>query len=161
MSERTWWIDPPRVLASEHPGPPALAELRARRFGALVSLLEPGRPPLRYDPDALAREGWSACSIPVAEGEVPSLDRMIEFADWLERRPDATGVVVHCQTGLGRAAVMGAVYWVARGLTAEEAAARIEAAAGTDEWRSPDRDEALRRFEALWRRGRGSASRPG
>jgi hypothetical protein len=159
---RTWWIDQPRVLASEHPGPRVLSELRARGFDALVSLLAPGQPPVRYDRDAITRAGWSTCAIPVPEGEAPSLDQMVEFTDWLDRRPpDARGVVVHCQSGLGRAAMMGAVYWIARGLSADQATARIEAAAGTAEWRSRDRDEALRRFEALRRRGRRPAVPPG
>jgi protein-tyrosine phosphatase len=107
----------------------------------------------RYDRKAVADDGWGIYPIPVAEGEMPSLVQMCEFASLVGAASKATKILVFCDNGLGRSAFMGAVYWIAKGLSALEAISRVARSAGVDRiWSADEWHAALRRFEALqWR----------
>jgi len=149
MMPRTWWFDEPLVLASGNPGDEELARLRARGFSVMVSLLEEGKEPARYDRQAAPLAGWSIHSIPVKEGGAPSLDQIRDFTALLAGLRDSTRVLVHCESGLGRSAFMGAAYWIARGLTAREAIARVQQATASADWRTAERARRLQQYEKL------------
>jgi protein-tyrosine phosphatase len=110
MPTRTWWIDEPRVMASSNPSDEDLARLRAEGFGAAVSFLEESKHPPRYDGRFAAAAGWTICSIPIEEGCAPSLEQISEFTERMKAVPDGTKVLVFCESGSGRSALMGAVY---------------------------------------------------
>jgi protein-tyrosine phosphatase len=147
----TWWIDEPRLMASSNPSTRQLTRLRSQGFGLIVSLLEENKQPPRYDKAAIARAGWSMHSIPIEEGGVPSIDQMLEFTARMRSLPEQTKVLVHCESGLGRSAFMGAVHWIAKGLTTSRAIAHVRRAGVTADWVSGDRKEALQRYESLRR----------
>lgn len=155
----TWWIDEPLVLASSNPGDEDLARLRAQGFGVAVSLLEESEQPPRYDRRSAALAGWSIHSIPVEEGGTPSLDQVREFTALLAGPPEGTKVLVHCESGLGRSAFMGAAYWIARGVTAREAIAGVKRAAASADWKTAERERRLREYEKL-QRDPGTKRRP-
>ena len=149
---RKWWIDESSLLASSHPSDGLLAHLRAEGFGLGVSLLEKQQPP-RYDKKSAEVAGWGIYKIPIEQGATPSLVQVCEFIALLGAVSQATKVLVFCDTGLGRSAFMGAVYWIAKGLTASAATARVASSAGVDPaWNNDGWDEVLRDFEQLrWR----------
>jgi len=159
MQMRTWWIDEPLVLASGNPADGELARLRAQGFSVAVSLLEERKQPPRYARQSATLAGWSIHSIPVEEGGTPSVDQVREFTARITRLPEGTKVLVHCESGLGRAAFMGAAYWIARGLTAREAIARVQQATASVGWRTAERARRLQQYEKL-QRDAGTKRRP-
>ena len=118
MPTFTWWIDEPVLKGSANPTDEDLAELRAQGFATALSLLEEDKQPARHDKASTKAAGWSIDSIPVEESSAPSLDQIREFANRLQGMPPGTKVVVFCESGLGRTAFMGAVYWIMKGYTA-------------------------------------------
>lgn len=159
MSACTWWIDKPRVIASSNPSDQDLARLRAQGFGVAVSFLEESRQPPEYDGRSAAAAGWAFHSIPIEEGRAPSLEQVLEFTARMRAMPEGTNVLVFCESGLGRSALMGAVYWIARGLTASEAIVRVQRAGLKPDWRTAERERLLREYEKL-RRNRERTKRP-
>lgn len=159
MPTCTWWIDEPLVLASSNPGDEELERLRARGFSVAVSLLEESKQPPRYDRSSAALAGWSSHSIPSEEGGAPSLDQVCEFTARLTGLPEGTKVLVHCESGLGRSAFMGAAYWIAKGLTAREAIAYVTRASASADWSTGERARRLHQYEKLQRDG-GTKRRP-
>ena len=69
----------------------------------------------------------------------------------MAERLETGGILVHCQGGLGRTGTMGAAYWIWKGLSAEEALARIrQVRPGAVE--SPDQQASLDALERALRR---------
>ena len=147
------WIDESHLLASSNPSDEGLAQLRAQGFGLAVSLLDKKKQPPRYDKKSAASAGWAIYSIPIEEGTTPSLVQACEFIALIGAVPKATRTLVFCDRGLGRSPFMGAVYWIAKGLTATAATARVASSAGVEPgWKTQAGDEVLRKFEQLqWR----------
>lgn len=152
---RTWWIHESAVLAGSNPSDEHLASLRDRRFSLAVSLLDEKKHPPRYDRKSAASAGWAIYRIPIAEGAVPSLVQVCEFAALMGAVPQATKTLVFCDAGLGRSAFMGAAYWIAKGLSTSAAIARVGSSAGVEpDWQTKAWDEVLGKFERLrWRIG--------
>jgi protein-tyrosine phosphatase len=151
MPEFTWWIDEPWLLASSNPTDPELQQLRAHGFSVLVSLLDARREQSRYDPGLAEAAGWTICSIPVEEGAAASLDQTANFVAQVRRFSSRTKVLVHCESGRGRSAFMGAAYLIAKGQSEHEAIRAVEAAGVEAEWLTPDRRTTLAKYAELQR----------
>jgi protein-tyrosine phosphatase len=124
----TWWIDKPLVMGSSNPSDETLARLRAEDFARLVCLLDENEQRPRYDPDAARRAGWSLHSLPIRDYTAPSIDQITMFVGLVDGAGDGARVLVHCEGGTGRTGTMAAAYWIARGLSARDAIARVRRA---------------------------------
>jgi protein-tyrosine phosphatase len=148
MPTHTWWIDEPRVRASGNPSDEDFARLRVQGFSVLVALMG-DKEPLRYDKDATVAAGWECWPIPAGEGGAPSLAQLSDFTAQMKALPEGKKVLIHCQTGAGRSAFMGTVYWIANGLTARQAIERVQQSGVEPSWVTPEREDLLRQFEQL------------
>jgi protein-tyrosine phosphatase len=152
MPDFEWWVDEPIVMACSNPSDQQLARLRALGFSVLVSLLEEKMQPPRYDKKSAALAGWAIHSIPIEEGGAPSLDHLCRFTAWMKTLPEGAKVLIHCESGLGRSAFMGAVYWIAKGLPANDAIARVGEAGLAKlapDWNTPQREVLLHDYARL------------
>lgn len=149
MTAFTWWIDEPLVRGCSNPTDEDLARFRAEGASIAVSLLEENRQPPRYNRTSAQAAGWSIYSIPIEEGSAPSLDQIGEFITHLKRLPQGTRVAVFCESGLGRTAFIGAVYWITKGLTASQAITYVNEACEATDWVTADRRRALEEYERL------------
>jgi hypothetical protein len=140
---RAWWIDEAAVLAGSVPGEDEAARLRAEGFGLAVSL--------KHERKRLA--GLSVYSIPIGEGHAPSLVQACEFAALMGAVASSTRSLVFCDNGLGRSSFMGAIYWIAKGLTVDDAVARVARSSGVAPvWPDGRWHDVLVGFERLgWR----------
>jgi protein-tyrosine phosphatase len=147
MPKFTWWIDEPVLKGSANPADEDLAELRVQGFATAVSLLEEDKQPTRYDKASAQAAGWSIDSFPVEEGSAPSFDQIREFTNRLRAMPLGTKVLVFCESGLGRTSFMGAAYWIAKGLSASDAIARMSQACRATDWKTQERQRVLTEYE--------------
>jgi atypical dual specificity phosphatase len=116
------WVDKPHLAALAYPdGPEELAWLRKEGVELLVSLTED--PPRR---DWVEDAGLLLFHAPMIDMEAPTpaqLDRVLSAIRKAHER--SMGVAVHCGAGLGRTGTVLACYFVTKGLTAENAVARV------------------------------------
>ena len=123
-----WWIHADRVLASGNPTDSDLAGLSGKGFTVIISLLDERRERPKYDVAKALVQGWTRHKVEIPESGTPSLDQLHEFVRLIRTAPPEVKILVHCGTGAGRAATMGAAYWIGQGLPAEEAIDRIRKA---------------------------------
>ena len=140
-----WWIDRGRILASGNPTDKELEDLRAKGFAVMISLLDEQQQQPRYNVADAERAGWVRHVLPIREGEAPSLDQLERFRKIIQALPPNTKVLIHCSTGRGRAATLGAAYWIVKGSSATEAIKSIEKA-GYQDWETPARKVVLGEF---------------
>lgn len=145
---RTWWIEAPFLLASGNPSNEQLAALRQEGFRVLVSLLEEPKEPPAYARKAAGVAGWMMWPLPIPAGGVPSLDRLGALVARLRSYPKNTKVLVHCEHGLGRTALVAAAYWIAQDHTLGEAIARLEQCGVERHWATERRRELLRQWRS-------------
>jgi atypical dual specificity phosphatase len=116
------WIEKPLLAAMARPESlDELAWLRQQGTEVLLSLTED--PPRR---DWINDAGMMLVHVPVVDMEAPSqeqLDRSI--AAITKANEQSIGVAVHCGAGLGRTGVVLACYFITKGLTAQNAIARV------------------------------------
>ena len=141
-----WWIDRDCILACANPTDKELVDRRAQGFAVMTSLLDEQQQPPRYNVADAERAGWERHSLPIRECEAPSPDQLECFAKIIQAVPPNTKVLVHCSTGLGRGATLGAAYWIVKGSSATEAIKRLEEASGHQEWEARARIIALCEF---------------
>jgi atypical dual specificity phosphatase len=116
------WIEKPLLAALARPaGPEDFAWLRENGIEVLLSLTE-DRP----------RRDWAdganmlVFHEPLEDMEAPSQEQLDRCVSAVLRATERNmGVAVHCGAGLGRTGVVLAAYFVARGLTAANAVARV------------------------------------
>ncbi len=120
-----WWIDEPWLLGSSNPTTDDLKKLRVEGFNMIVSLLEEDLQAPHYDAATVGAMGYKRRNIPVQDFHPPKLRQLAEFVDLLARQPEGTKIIVHCYAGVGRTGTFGAAYWIARGLSVDEALKKI------------------------------------
>jgi atypical dual specificity phosphatase len=116
------WIDKPLLAAMARPSAPEdLAWLRTHGIELMLSLTED-----RPRRDWVEEANLLVYHEPLEDMEPPSqeqLDRCVSAI--LRANERKMGVAVHCGAGLGRTGVVIAAYFVARGINAGNAIARI------------------------------------
>ncbi|MGE3803263.1 MAG: dual specificity protein phosphatase 23 [Gemmataceae bacterium] len=116
------WIDKPLLAALGMPRSPAeLDWLRAEGIELLISLTE--EPPYnRWINDA----GLMVVHVPIIDMEAPSQDQLDKCVSTIAKANERNmGVGVHCGAGLGRTGTVIACYFVSKGLSPDNALARI------------------------------------
>jgi len=116
------WIDKPLLAALARP---AAAEdliwLRRQGIELLISLTED-----RLRRDWVDEAGILVFHVPVVDMEAPTQEELDRCVSAIERAMERRmGVAVHCTAGLGRTGVVLAGYFVGKGLTAQNAIARV------------------------------------
>ncbi len=116
------WVDKPLLAALARPsGPEDLAWLREQGIEVLLSLTEE-----RPRRDWIDESGLLVDHVPLEDMEPPEQDQLDRCVSTILRANERRmGVAVHCGAGLGRTGVVLAAYFVARGLSASNAIARI------------------------------------
>lgn len=116
------WIDKPLLAAMARPSEPEeFVWLREHGIEVLLSLTE-DRPRRDWIEDA----GLLVFHEPLEDMEPPSQDQLDRCVSAILRANErGMGVAVHCGAGLGRTGVVIAAFFVAKGLNALNAIARI------------------------------------
>jgi hypothetical protein len=92
------------------------------------------------------------CHLPTVDDAAPSLEHLAEGVAFIERVTRNGGkVYIHCAGGVGRAPTMAAAYFVAQGMSLDEALALIRRTRPFIRIMPPQMEQ-LRRFEAMQRR---------
>jgi atypical dual specificity phosphatase len=120
--ENFTWIEEPLLGAMARPGSRAeLDWLRSQGIDVLLSLTED--PPRR---DWVNEAGLMQVHVPVDDMTAPTTEQMDQALTAIARANEhQMGVAVHCGAGLGRTGVILACYFVTRGLSADNAMARV------------------------------------
>jgi len=121
----SWWIDEPMVLGSSNPTTSQLKKLYQEGFRSIISLLDETEQSPNYDTEEVGAMGFKRYSIPLRDFSAPMLDDFKTFLKAVGRALEQGKVVVHCQAGLGRTGAMAATYWIARGLSVNEAINKV------------------------------------
>jgi atypical dual specificity phosphatase len=116
------WIEKPLLGALAFPdSPEELDWLRGEGIQVLLSLTE--EPPRQ---DWVENAGLLLFHVPMIDMEPPTLEQLGRCVSAIKRANEqGMGVAVHCGAGLGRTGVVIACYFVAQGLTAQNAIARV------------------------------------
>jgi atypical dual specificity phosphatase len=116
------WVEKPLLAALARPSSPEdFAWLREHGIEVLVSLTE-DRPRRDWANDA----GLLVFHEPFEDMEAPTPEQLDRAVSAIQRALERKmGVAVHCGAGLGRTGVVLAAYFVAQGLNAANAIARV------------------------------------
>lgn len=116
------WIDKPLLAAMGRPESlDELLWLRQQGVEVLLSLTED--PPRR---DWINEAGMMLVHVPVVDMEAPTQEQLEHCLLAIERANNGQmGVAVHCGAGMGRTGVVLACYFVTKGLSAQNAIARV------------------------------------
>lgn len=137
--ERSYWVDPSRLLAGEYPGSedPATARRKLRSLldagiRTIVNLMEEhetnanGQPFAPYEPlvNAYSREIGATVTclrFPVPDQGIPSYQRMEQIQQAIDESVErGHPVYVHCWGGKGRTGTAVGVYLIRKGLATRE-----------------------------------------
>lgn len=116
------WVDKPLLAASARPeSAEEFAWLREQGIDLLVSLTE--EPPPRH---WVNEAGLLQLHIPVPDMEPPTQEQLDRCLLAIRKAHEQQiGVDVHCGAGMGRTGVILACYFVTKGLTPQNAIARV------------------------------------
>ncbi len=116
------WVDKPHLAGMARPGDgDDLAWLRQQGIELLISLTE--EPPRR---DWVNDAGLMVLHVPVEDMEAPTQEQLERSVTAIQRANEqGMGVAVHCGAGLGRTGVVLAAYFVASGMSAQNAIAKV------------------------------------
>jgi len=137
----SYWVEPGRLLAGEYPGPSCDDEAREKlrtlvRAGVdlFIDLTQPDERGLRPYARLLAEEASALgraverFRMGIDDLTVPSIARMRAILDAIDDAVRAGRTVyIHCLGGVGRTGTVVGCYLVRRGLTGEQALARVAA----------------------------------
>jgi atypical dual specificity phosphatase len=143
------WVEKPLLAAMGRPESlEELAWLRQQGAEVLLSLSED--PPRR---DWVNEAGMMLVHVPIVDMEAPTPEQLDRCLSAIGRANEQQmGVVVHCTAGLGRTGVVLACYFVDKGLSAQNAIARVRrmrpGSIETDEQAEAVEDHARRRNKA-------------
>jgi len=119
-----WWIREPIMMAGSCPTNQALLFLYGKGFRVVISLLNESEQPPNYDRRAILTMGYSRYNIPVSEGRFPTMRQIGQFMEIIRRHADEK-IFVHCLSGDQRAGAMAVSYWIAEGLSDQEARTKL------------------------------------
>lgn len=116
------WVEKPLLAALAAPEECAdLVWLRQQGIDVLLSLTED--PPRR---DWINDAGLLLVHVPMVDMEAPSQEQLDHCISAIHRANERNmGVAVHCGAGMGRTGVVLACYFVTKGLSAQNAIARV------------------------------------
>jgi atypical dual specificity phosphatase len=116
------WIEKPLLAALARPSEPDdMAWLRQQGIELLISLTE-DRPRRDWVNDA----GLLLMHVPVEDMEAPTQEQLDRCVSAIARANERQmGVAIHCGAGMGRTGVVLACYLVSKGMTAQNAIARV------------------------------------
>jgi atypical dual specificity phosphatase len=116
------WVDKPHLAAMARPSDADdLVWLRRQGIELLISLTED--PPRR---DWVNDAGLLVMHVPVEDMEAPTQGQLDRCVSAIERaNGQGMGVAVHCGAGLGRTGVILAAYFVAKGVSAQNAIGKV------------------------------------
>lgn len=118
-----WWIDEPVILGSVNPSDADLQRLAQGGFSVIVCLLDLQEQITKYDVRDSTSAGWEWHNIPILDFAAPSLAQIEAFLALVSASVPSKKVVVHCRGGIGRTGTMAAAYWIAKGLSCDDAIA--------------------------------------
>jgi atypical dual specificity phosphatase len=142
------WIEKPLLAALGRPDSAEDMEwLRRQGIDLLVSLTE-DPPNSRWINEA----GLMLVHVPVIDMEAPTQAQLTRSITSIQKAHESSmGVAVHCGAGLGRTGVVIACYFVGKGLSADDAIARIRrlrpGSVETEEQAESVREFARRRLD--------------
>ncbi len=123
-----WWIDEDKLAGGSNPSLEEIERLRRAGFATIVCLLDESEQKPAYDPADAERLGYAWHNIPVFDYHAPTLDQFDEFRRLAEAGLISGKLLVHCWGGTGRTGTMGAAYWIFKGVSADDAVARVRLA---------------------------------
>ena len=136
------WVERPHLAGLAQPdGPADLAWLRRNGIDVLISLTE-DPPPRRDVNDA----GLMTVHIPIPDMTAPTVRQFALCVETIDRaKRSGMGVALHCAAGKGRTGTMLAGYFVAAGMTADQAIDYVrELRPGSIE--TPEQEDAIRLY---------------
>ena len=122
------WIEPRVLAAGSVPVEENdIRELHAEHIRAILTLTE--RPITAFheiSPELLASFDITYLHVPVPDQFPPNLEQARKILDFInEMKSQGRPVFVHCQAGVGRTGSVLHLYYIAQGLTFEEAGAKV------------------------------------
>ena len=122
------WIEPAVLAAGSVPvNENDIQSLHTQKIRAILSLTE--RPITAFHeitPDLLASFDITYLHVPVPDQFPPNLDQARKILDFMSQMTlQGRPVFVHCQAGVGRTGTVLHLYYIAQGLTFEEADAKV------------------------------------
>ncbi len=124
------WIEPGVMAASGIPlGRKDLQSLVEQGIRAIVTLTErPLTVQGAITPPLLAEMGLTCLHAPIVDQYPPDIATMRKTVQFVKRmKAQGQPVLLHCHAGIGRTGTMLHVYYLAEGLSLEEAKAKVKA----------------------------------
>lgn len=122
------WIEPAVLAAGSLPvNKNDIQSLHMQKIRAILSLTEtPITAFHEITPDLLASFDITYLHVPVPDQFPPNLDQARKILDFINQMTlQGRPVFVHCQAGVGRTGTVLHLYYIAQGLTFEEADAKV------------------------------------
>lgn len=131
------WIEPDVMAASGIPvGVKDLQSLYEQGIRAIVTLTEhPLTAQKEITPQVLAEIGLTCLHAPIVDQYPPDMAAVRETAQFINQmKTQGYPVLLHCHAGIGRTGTMLHAYYLAEGLSLEEAKAKVKASKPTSQF---------------------------